>query len=58
MIFSAYKHTCILCVVADSYVDANARNQIQGFHVCCLYFKLEWLSSKCKAKQGQAFLFP
>ena len=35
----------------------NARNQIQGFHVCCLYFKLEWLSSKCKAKQGQAFLF-
>ena len=57
MIFSAYKYTCILCVVADSYVDANARNQIQGFHVFCLYFKLEWLSSKCKAKQGQAFLF-
>ena len=52
MIFSAYKYTCILCVV-----DANAWNQIQGFRVCCLYFKLELLSSKCKAKQGQAFLF-
>ena len=57
MIFSAYKYTCILCVGADSYVDANAGNQIQGFRVCCLYFKLELLSSKCKAKQGQAFLF-
>ena len=56
MIFSAYKYTCILCVGADSYVDANAGNQIQGFRVCCLYFKLELLSSKRKAKR-QAFLF-
>ena len=39
---------------ANSYEDANARNQIQGFHVqCCLYFKQEWQSSKCKAEQGQ-----
>ena len=26
---------------------------IQGFHVFCLYFKLEWQSSKWKAEQGQ-----
>ena len=26
---------------ANSCVDANARKQILGFHVCCLYFKLE-----------------
>ena len=39
---------------AYSYVNANARNQIQGFHVqCCLYFKQEWQSSQCKAEQGQ-----
>ena len=42
-----------VCDGVNSYVDANARNQIQGFHVCCLYFKLEWQSSKCKVEQGQ-----
>ena len=34
------------------WMDANAWDQFQGFHVCCLYFKLEW-SSKCKAERGQ-----
>ena len=42
-----------VCDGANSYMDANARNQIQGLHVCFLYFKLEWQSSKCKAEQGQ-----
>ena len=44
----------MVCDEANSYVDANVRNQIQGFHVqCCLYFKQEWQSSKCKGEQGQ-----
>ena len=54
MMLQAYKY--IVCDEANSYVDANARNQIQGFYVqCCLYFKQEWQSSKCKAEQGQEF---
>ena len=40
-----------LCVGDSFYVDPNARNKIQGSHVCCLYFKLEWQSSKCKAEK-------
>ena len=31
MIFSAYKYTCILCVVADSYVDANTEIKFRDF---------------------------
>ena len=50
MIFASVQ--IILCDGANSYVDANAWDEIQGFHVYCLYFKLEW-SSKCKAEQGQ-----
>ena len=41
------------CVGADSYVDVNAKNRIQGYHVCCPYFKLEWQSSKCEANKGK-----
>ena len=44
-----------LCVGDSFYVDPNARNKIQGSHVCCLYFKLEWQSSKCKAEKKIEF---
>ena len=42
-----YYYKYILCVGADSYVDANARNQIQGFHVTLLsvLHTQEWQSS-------------
>ena len=42
MIFASIQ--IILCDGANSYVDANARDEIQGFHVYCLYLKLEWFS--------------
>ena len=46
-----------LCVGDSFYVDPNARNKIQGSHVCCLYFKLEWQSSKCKAEKKKKEFF-
>ena len=54
MIFVSVQ-TDIVCDGANSYLNANARNQIQGFHVrCCLYLSVqEWQCSKCKAEQGQ-----
>ena len=42
MIFASIQ--IILCDGANSYVDANAWDEIQGFLVHCLYFKLEWSS--------------
>ena len=42
MIFASTQ--IILCDGANSYVDANAWDEIQGFLVYCLYFKLEWSS--------------
>ena len=45
-----------LCVGDSFYVDPNARNKIQGSHVCCLYFKLEWQSSKCKAEKKKRII--
>ena len=42
MIFASIQ--IILCDGANSYVDANAWDEIQGFHVYCLYLKLEWSS--------------
>ena len=42
MIFASIQ--IILCDGANSYRDANAWDEIQGFLVYCLYFKLEWSS--------------
>ena len=42
MIFASIQ--IILCDGANSYVDVNAWDEIQGFLVYCLYFKLEWSS--------------
>ena len=52
----AYKY--IVSDGANSYLDANARNQIHRFHVqCSLCFKQEWQSSKCKAEQGKELFY-
>ena len=42
MIFASIQ--IILCDGANSYVHVNAWDEIQGFLVYCLYFKLEWCS--------------